>query len=522
MARRKGTKEISMRKVREILRLSMVRALGNREIARSCSVSHVTVGNYLKRAMESGITYDAVKCMDDMSLQRLLKGIEVDVRRDLRPAPVWEWVHQEMKKKGVTLQLLWQEYRENHPDGYQISQFYKLYKQWKKKIDVTLRQEHKAGEKLFVDYAGYTVPITDRLTGEVRNAQIFVAVLGASNYTYAEATMTQGISDWTGSHMRAFEYFGGVPEIVVPDNLKAGVSKACRYEPDINTTYHEMAVHYGVAVIPARVRKPKDKAKVEAGVQVVERWIVAALRNREFFSLRELNEAISELLERLNRRPFKKLEGSRLSWFENLDKSHLNPLPQSRYECAEWKKARVNIDYHVELNGHYYSVPYQLVRQEVELRSTSTTVEILHRGRRIASHRRDNRQGRHTTCKEHMPKSHQEYLEWSPSRIIKWAGSIGEATAHVVETVMNNRKYPVQGYRPSLGIIRLGKRYGNDRLEAACTRARAIRGYSYRSIRSILEKGLDRQPVPGETKRMKPVVHGNLRGSDYYTVTEKA
>jgi len=318
-----------MRKVREVIRLAMVCRMGNREIARSLSISHVTVSKYLSWAKGSGLTYIGVKSMDDVELKRLLKGKKSDNGKALRPQPDWENIHHELKKKGVTLQLLWQEYKECEPDGYEVSQFYKMYKRWKNKLNVSLRQVHKAGEKVFVDYAGHSLPVTDRQTGEIRAAQIFVAVLGASNYTYAEATLSQGLSDWIGSHIRAFEYFGGVPKIVVPDNLKSGVSKACRYEPDINRTYHEMAVHYGTAVIPARVRRPKDKAKVEAGVQVVERWILAVLRNREFFSLMELNKAIFELLYKLNRRSFKKLEGSRLSWFESMDKGALMPLPQS-------------------------------------------------------------------------------------------------------------------------------------------------------------------------------------------------
>ncbi len=504
-----------MRKVREVFRLSMDCGMKNREIARSCSISHTVVNDYLKRAKEVGLTYSQIETMDESELMRLLRGGKTG-REEIRPQPDLSWVHQELKKKGVTLQLLWEEYREVYPEGYKRSQFYKLYKRWKKRLNVSLRQTHKVGEKMFVDYAGQTVSVKDRNTGETGEAEIFVAVLGASNYSYAEAIWDQGLPNWIGSHIRAFEYFGGVPEIVVPDNLKSGVSKACRYEPDINPTYHDMAVHYGTAVIPARVRKPKDKAKVEAGVQVVERWILAALRNRTFFSLRELNQAISELLERLNQRPFKKLKGSRSSWFETMEKEALMPLPKSRYVFSEWKKARVNIDYHVDLCGHYYSVPYQLVHEEVELRYTSKTVEIFCRGRRMASHMRDDRQGRHTTCKEHMPKSHQEYLEWTPSRIIHWAGTVGDATSKVVETIMNSRKHPEQGYRSCLGILRLGKRYTNDRLEAACQRAIAIGGCSYKSIRSILNNGLDRQPLSKAGQVGKPILHSNIRGCSYY------
>lgn len=513
--KRKG-KELSMRKVREILRLVMMCGMGDREIGRSCSVSHATVGKYRSRVMEAGFTYPAIEGRDDRELMRLLKIGRSEKEEENRPQPDWEWVHTELKKKGVTVPLLWQEYRELYPEGYQISQFYKIYAKWKKKLSVSLRQTHKAGEKMFVDYCGQTVPVADRHSGGVKTAQIFVAVLGASSYTYAEATWDQTLPNWIGSHIRAFEYFGGVPEMLIPDNLKSGITSACRYEPDINSTYHEMSVHYGTVVIPARVRRPKDKAKVESGVQVVERWILAALRNRTFFSLAELNDAISELLVRLNSRAFKKIRGSRLSWFETMEKGALKPLPQSRYVLSEWKKARVNIDYHVELDGHYYSVPYQMQGEEVDLRYTATTVEIFHRGRRLASHKRSYQERQHTTCRDHMPKSHQMYLEWSPSRIINWAGKIGEATARVVETILSERRHPEQGYRSCLGILRLGKRYSEARLEAASRRAIAIGGYSYRSVKSILEKGLDGVSLPETTNDSRGVVHENIRGVDYY------
>jgi transposase len=517
MARKKRNKELSMRKIREILRLSMQCGMKNREIARSCTISHTVVNDYLRRLKESGISSHAgVEKMDDNELRRLLKGNDQNNRTEDRPLPDWGWIHKEKKKKGVTLQLLWQEYKEIHPDGYQLSQFYEHYNRWKKNLHVSLRQTHKAGEKMFVDYAGGTVAITDRYTGKTKEAQIFVAVLGASNYTYAEGTWTQGLSDWIGSHIRAFEYFAGVPAIVVPDNLKSAITKACRYEPDINPTYHEMAVHYGTAVMPARVRKPKDKAKAETGVQVVQRWILASLRNRTFFSLSELNKEIFSLLGRLNKRSFKKLKGSRRSWFETMEREALRPLPQSRYVFAQWKKARVNIDYHVELNRHYYSVPYRLVHEEVQLRYTSSTVEVFYRGKRIAGHRRDDRQGQHSTQKEHMPMSHRQYLQWTPSRIIQWAGTVGEAAAEVVRKIIQSRRHPEQGYRSCFGIMRLGKRYGTDRLEAACKRAIAIGGCSYRSIKSILDNGLDRQPSEKTEKTYEPISHDNIRGDGYY------
>lgn len=516
MARRRKGKGLVMQKIREVLRLVLVHGMGDREIGRSCAISHVTVGKYRSKVVEAGLSYSNIEAMDDSGLIRLLKIGRREARIDGRNQPDWGYVHAELKKKGVTLQLLWEEYKVSVPDGYQLSQFYGIYSQWKRRLNVVLRQTHKAGEKLFVDYAGQTVPVVDRHTGEIMDAQIFVAVLGASNYTYSEATEDQALHSWIDSHIRAFEYIGGVPQMVIPDNLRSGVTKTCRYEPEINATYHEMSVHYDTVVIPARVRKPRDKAKVEAGVLVVERWILAALRMRTFFSLVELNVVIAELLKRLNSRPFKKLDGSRLSWFEGIEKNALKPLPQERYSVAEWKRATVNIDYHVELDKHYYSAPHHLVDKEVDLRYTTTTVEIFQDRKRIASHVRSYMQGQHTTVKEHMPKSHQEYLEWSPSRIIQWANKIGKSTAGVVETIMKTRRHPEQGYRSCLGILRLGKKYTDVRLEAASTRAIAIGGYSYRSIKSILEKGLDSVPLSGTRKDGKPIVHENLRGCGYY------
>jgi len=511
-----SNKRLSMRKIKEVLRLASRAGLGVRQIGRSLSLSHVTVSSYLERARVAGLTWPLPEELDEASLECLLFPLKPQIRRANRPQPDWVYIHQELKRKGVTLQLLWQEYKEKHPDGYQYSQFCELYRQWAKKLDLSLRQDHKAGEKVFVDYAGQTVPVVDPTTGEVRAAQVFVAVLGASNYTYAEAVWSQDLPSWIHGHVRAFEYFGGVPAIVVPDNLKAGVSKACRYEPDLNPTYHEMAVHYGTVVIPARTGRAKDKAKVEVGVQVVERWILAALRNRTFFTLAELNTAIAELLKQLNARPFKKLNGSRRTLFEALERPALRPLPQSHYKYAEWRKARVNIDYHIEVEGHYYSVPYTLVKEQVDVRLTATTLECFHRGKRVASHIRSFQKGKHTTAMEHMPKSHQRYLEWTPSRLIHWAEGIGEATAKVVETILSSRPHPEQGFRSCLGLFRLGKTYGNDRLEAACHRAIAIQGFSYKSVASILKTGLDRQLIQPEVSKTCPLEHPNIRGPHYY------
>ena len=316
--------------------------------------------------------------------------------------------------------------------------------------------------------------------------------------------------------MRCFTYLGGVPEVVVPDNLRAGVTRAHRYEPDINPTYQDLATHYGVAIIPARVRRPRDKAKAEVGVQVVERWILAALRHRQCFSLAELNRVIRELLETLNHRPFKKLPGTRHALFEQLDKPALRPLPVEPYEYAEWKQARVHIDYHVEVQGHYYSVPHALIKKQVDVRITANTIECFYRGRRIASHRRSHHKGRHTTVTAHMPEAHRQAGEWSPQRLERWAASIGTATARLVRHRLTARQHPQQAYRSCLGILRLGNTYGNDRLEAACRRALALNSHSYKSIESILRHGLDSQPLAEQTEAALPEDHDNIRGPSYY------
>jgi transposase len=412
--------------------------------------------------------------------------------------------------------LLWQEYKTLNPDGYQYSQFCHLYRQWVGCVDAVMRQVHRAGEKMFVDYAGQTVSIYELASKQPREAQIFIAVLGASNYTYAEATWTQTLPDWIVSHRRAYEYIGGVPEVTVPDNLKSGVKDPCFYDPDINPTYLDMARHYGTAVIPARVAKPKDKAKVEVAVQIVERWILARLRNHEFFSLQQLNETIESLLVELNKKPFQKLPGCRCSMFEAVDKPALKPLPQQSYQFAEWKKARVNIDYHIEVDRHYYSVPHQLIKRQIDVRITNTTIECLYKNKRVASHIRSHQQGRHTTIKEHMPKSHQKMAEWTPDRFIRWAKKIGPQTVQLIMTVLSSRPHPQQGFRSALGILRLAKSYGDHRLEAACKRALMIGSTSYRSVASILKNGLDQRPLAKPVKDQPAILHTNVRGSQYY------
>jgi len=509
-------KRLSVRKIKQVLRLKFDCQLSNQAVAKSCGISRTKVREYVQRATAAGLCWPLPQELADSELEQLLFPPPLAIPASERPLPDWGQVHRELKRKGVTLFLLWQEYKEAHPQGYQYSRFCDLYRAWAGTVDLPMRQNHKAGEKLFVDYAGQTMPVVDRLTGQVRQAQIFVAVSGASNYTSVEATWTQRLPDWIASHKRAFAFMGGVHELVIVDNLRSGVSSACRYEPDVNPTYQEMAGHYGTAILPARVRRPKDKAKVEAGVLGVERQILARLRHRTFFSLAELNQAIATLLTEYNNRPFQKLPGSRRSLFETVDKPALKPLPERPYEYADWKKATVNVDYHVEIDGHYYSLPYQLVRQKVEVRLTNTTVECFHNGRRVASHLRSHIKGRHTTLSEHMPKAHQQYAEWTPQRLVGWASKAGGATKEVVKQILASRPHPQQGFRACLGIMRLGQQYGSDRLEAACQRALAINATSYKSIASILKHGLDKQPMSQQQPQLPAIEHANVRGAAYY------
>ena len=506
---------LTMRKVAEVLRLKWECQLSNRAIARSCSISHSTVAEYLRRAQEAGLSWPLPANMGEDTLFELLFPKAPPSRTRLIPCPDWSVVHTELRKKGVTLRLLWVEYREAHPDGYGYSQFCVLYRDWAKQLQPSMRFSHKGGERVFVDYAGQTVPIVDPHTGEIRQAQIFIGVLGASNYTYAEAQESQELPNWIGGHVRMFAFFGGVPEIVVPDNLKAGVKHPCRYEPDLNPTYQDLAEHYGVAVIPTRVRKPKDKAKVEVGVQVVERWILARLRNRTFFNLADLNQAIRELLQELNDRPMAHLECSRRALFQELDQPALRPLPERPYEFAVWKKARVNIDYHIEFEKHHYSVPYPLIHKEVYVRATSSTIEVFHNHQRVASHQRIRVPGRHTTISEHMPPAHQKYREWSPERITRWTQTIGPHTTQLVQVLLDSRPHPQQAYRSCLGLLRLGSRFGEDRLEAACRRALAAGIHSYKGVKNILEAQLD-QVEPEEPPDLVPQTHENVRGPAYY------
>ena len=505
---------LSMRKVREVLRLFALK-LSCRQIAESLRLARSTVAEYLRRAEAAKLPWPLPQDLDDVSLENLL-FVPREAYRPSRPPPDWRHVHTELRRKHMTLALLWTEYKAQYPDGYQYSQFCRHYQRWAGTLKVWMRQVHRGGEKLFTDYSGDGIPWTDPQTREPQVAQVFVAVLGASNYTYAEATRTQQLHDWIGAHINALRFFEGVPAAIVPDQTRTAVSEICRYDPETNPSFADFARHYGTCIFPARPGRPKDKAKVEVGVLIAQRWIIAALRNRRFYSLEEINEAIGELLEKLNSKTMRKLGRSRSELYLELDKPNLKPLPALPYELADWRmKARVSLDYHVVFENNYYSVPYQYAHQQVDVRATARTVEIFQAHKRVAVHVRIVGKHQYSTSTAHMPRSHQEHVEWKPSRIISWAASIGPATAKLVEVIMTERPHPEQGYRACLGILRLGKEHSNDRLEKACRRALACHNHSYRSVASILKKKLEDQPLPVVASEPLPP-HDNLRGSAYY------
>jgi len=509
-----------MRQVREILRLKYEHRLPHRAIARACGVGVGTVSEYCRRAQQAGLSWPLPADLDDAQLEaRLFQRVGAVVGVP-RPLPDMAWIHEELKRPGVTLQQLHLEYVAQHPDGYRYSQFCWHYHGWVRTLAPTMRQVHRAGEKAFVDFSGQRPVISDAQTGEAVPVELFVGVLGASRYVYAEACSSQDLAAWIGAHVRMVEFFGGAPAVFVPDNLRSGVTRACRYEPVINRTYLEFAQHYGAAVVPARAGRPRDKAPVEGHVLLVQRWILARLRHRRFFSLAELNTAIRELLGELNARPMRRLGVSRRELFERLDRPALRPLPATRYELATWQDATVNIDYHVAVEHNYYSVPYQLMHEHVEVRATTATVEVFFKGRRVASHRRLWGRGQFATDPAHMPHAHRAHAEWTPSRLIRWAERTGPATAQLVAAILASKPHPEQGYRACLGIMRLGRRYGPERVEAASARATVLGAPSYRTVQNILASGADRVPL-AEGPSLPPVpLHPNIRGSAYYTGKE--
>jgi transposase len=512
-----------MRKIREVLRLKHQSKLSERKTAIAVGVARSTVNEYLARAEAAGLTWEVAEKLSDAEVEGHLFQ-QVGRNEPAARAPIdFNWVHMELRRAGVTRQLLWTEYQQAVVAGasgkrpYQYSQFCDLYEEYRAKQQPSMRQVHRAGEKAFIDYSGKKPRIVHGTTGEALEVELFVMVLGASNYTYAEATRTQRVGDFVGATVRGLEYFGAVPEILVPDQLKSAVAKADRIDPEINATYAEMAQHYATAVVPARPRKPKDKPKVENAVLVAQRWILASLRNQRFFSLEELNAAIWALLEQLNTRPFQKLDGCRRSAFEALDRPAMRPLPARRYELGEWKLGvGVNIDYHFEYDHRLYSVPCELVNARVDVRATATMVEAWRGGARLPSHARSyGPKGTPVTKPEHRPRAHREWGNWPPERLVGWGAQTGPKTAEVIAAILGHRTHPESGRRACLGLMRMGERYGTDRLEAACGRALAINNPRYKSVEAILKSGLDKVPLT-EAVEAKPVIHDNIRGGAYF------
>mgnify|MGYP000315156298 CR=1 FL=1 len=508
---------ISMRKLKEILRLKYDAKLSHRQIAASLSISASSVSTYTNRAAQLGLT--SWPLPDDWDEGRLKRAfLATKVAPKTYAEPDWGAVKQALTNKIMTLQVLWEEYSQAHPQGhYSYNHYCRLYRAWLGTQRLSMRQQHHAGEKLFVDYCGPTVPVVNPRTGECRFAQVFVAVMGASNYTYAEATWSQGLEDWCMSHARCFAFLGGVPAMVIPDNLKSAVIKTCRYEPDLNPTYQQLAAHYHVTVIPARPYKPKDKAKAEVGVQIVERWIMARLRHDTFYSLTQLNQRIGELLTSLNQRTMKQHPGTRLSQFEAIDQPALFPLPHAPYLFTQVKNVKVHIDYHVEVDKHFYSVPYTLVKRTLEAHIQGQQVHLYHQGKVVAVHPRSNQAGSHTTQTQHMPAAHQaQHQQWTPQRFERWASQIGADTLQMVQHYLNQRQHPQQAYRRCLGLLNLEKKYPK-RLNDACARALATGIDSVKSIANMLAKGLDQQPLPSaQAESPSPITHSNIRGQDYY------
>lgn len=511
-----ATERLPMRKIREVLRLRWQLGLTVREAARSLGVSVGVVSKMGGRATTAGLTWAIVEGLDDVALEERLYGRPVALTAErARPDPIY--IHTELRRPGVTLELLHLEYLEQHPEGLRYTAFCDAYRRWRATVAVTMRQVHKAGEKCFVDYSGVLAAYVDPHTGEVVDVELFVAVLGASNYTFAEATATQKVADFVASHERAFAYFGGVPEIVVPDQLKSGVVVACRYEPAIQRTYGDMARHYGTAIVPARPYKPRDKAKVEVGVQIAQRWILARLRRETQFSLASLNARIQELLGDLNARPMKKLGGvSRRELFDRLERPVLRPLPTERFEYGEWSRGRVGHDYHVDVGDHWYSAPYGLAREEVWSWSTATLVHVFHGDRRVALHMRSGMRNGHTTDPAHMPEAHRQHAAGADA-VLAWATAAGPMTEAMARRLIDANPVHEMGWRSARGLQRIGEKYGAERTELACARAVRLGARSYKTVANILALKRESIPLPGDEPSEAPViVHENVRGPGYY------
>lgn len=506
-------RELTMRQLRQMLRLAQ-EGVSTRDIGRRLGVARSTIQDNLKRATAAGLIWPLPENLTDDALEKRLfarAGVKTGARR--RVEPDWAELSRELKRPGVNMMILWEEYRAAHPEGYGYSRFCDLFRGFEQRLTPVMRQHHVAGDKVFVDYSGKRIGIVNPATGEIREAEIFVAVLGASNLTYAEATWTQKLPDWTSAHVRMFRFFDGTPRLLVPDNLKSGVHKASFYDPEINRTYGALASHYGVGVLPARPRKPRDKAKVEAGVRFAQSYILGRLRRRIFFSLAECNGAIALAVEAMNSRPMRKLGISRRELFEKIERDALRPLPETDWEFAEWRRARVSIDYHIEVDGFFYSVPHALIQAEVDVRATARIIEIFYRGQRVGLHERRAMGRRHGTDPEHMPSSHRRYAAWTPDRFRRWAAQIGQNTERLIAAVLASRRHPEQGFRTCLGILKLYRGVDPGLAEAVSARALEIGALSCKNVAALLA----RKPATAKENATATLIdHANLRGPGYY------
>lgn len=518
---------LAMHKIKDILRLHLFGGVSScRRIGRAVGCGKTAVASCLQRAAEAGLTsWEVVEALDEETLEQRLypaaSATKLTAGRQARPLPDWAWVREELARRDhqVTLMLLWTEYKAEHPDGYQYSQFAALYRRFERKLSPVMRQHHHPGEKTFVDFCD-GIALTDPLTGEAIPTHLFVGALGASSYTFATATLSQSLPAWLECHVQMYAFYQGVSALTIPDNLRAAVTKADRYEAELNPSYRELAEHYATCVIPARVRKPRDKAKAEAAVLVAQRWILAVLRHRTFYSLAELNAAIGELLVKLNERPMRHVNASRRALYERLERPALKPLPDTPYEYADWKQVKANIDYHVRFDDHFYSVPYTLTGQSLWCRASARTVELFHKAKRVASHPRSFVKYAYSTLPEHRPASHRAHLAWTPSRLIRWGRSIGAATATLIEHVIRSKPHPEQGYRSALGILRLANKHGNERLERACDKALRIHSPCYKTVKTMLAQRMEGAPLRGKARSASADTEhlgtSNVRGRRYY------
>jgi len=507
-------RELSMRQLRHLLRLHHG-GVSAREMGRLLGVARSTIQDNLKRAAAAGLAWPlADDVTDEVLEQRLFGGAGAPTGQRRRVEPDWAALARELKRPGVTMMILWEEYREINQDAYGYSRFCDLLRGFERRLSPVMRQHHVAGEKAFVDYSGKRIGIVDPETGEIHEAEIFVGVLGASNLTYAEATWTQQLPDWTGAHVRMFRFFNGAPKLLVPDNLKSGVNKASFYDPEINRTYGAMAAHYSVGILPARPHKPRDKAKVEAGVRFAQSYILGRLRAQTFFSLAECNEAIKLVMQRMNERAMRHLGVSRRELFEKIEREALNGLPTEDWEFAEWRRARVNLDYHIDVHDFLYSVPHALIRAEVEVRVTERIVEVFHRGQRVAVHQRRYMGRKHGTDPDHMPSSHRHYAEWTPDRFRRWAAKIGPNTEGLITAVLASRPHPEQGFRTCLGILRSYRGLDAARVEAVSARAIELGVLNCKGVALLLARKFDASGA--DSRPITLFDHANLRGPGYY------